>query len=57
MGSGNRFKFFFNPRFWALGAFLDNFPFEYVVGLIVGPFQVEIGLGRKYDESDEIDVV
>ena len=57
MGSGSRFKVFVNPRFWALGVFLDDFPFEHVVGLVVGPFQVEVGLGRAYDQLDELDVV
>ena len=52
MGSGNRFKFFFNPRFWALGVFYDNFPFDHIIGIVVGPFQLEIGFGRGYDEID-----
>lgn len=53
----NRIRFFFNPRFWALGIFVDSFPYDYTVGLVVGPLQVEIGLGREYSEHEELDVV
>lgn len=52
MGSGSRFKFWFCPKWWALGLGFDNFPFERVVIVMLGPVQFEIGFGRRYDEID-----
>lgn len=54
MGSGRRFKCRFYPRTWAVGVFYDNFPFDHVIGIIVGPFQFEIGFGRGYDQIDVV---
>lgn len=54
MGSGRRFKFHFCPRWWALGLGFDNFPFERVVIVMIGPFQFEIGFGRGYDQIDVV---
>lgn len=54
MGSGSRFKFWFCPKWWAFGLGFDNFPFERTVILMIGPFQLEAGFGRAYDEIDVV---
>lgn len=54
MGSGNRFKWRFDLYYWAVGVYYDNFPFDHVVGIMLGPLQLEIGFGRGYDEIDAV---
>lgn len=53
MGSGSRFKFYFNPTFWVVGASYQKFPFDHTIGLFVGPFEISVGLGEAYDDCDQ----
>jgi len=50
MGAGSKFEIGFVKGF-GLAVYFDRFPHEYSFNILIGCFNIYIGLGKGYDEQ------